>query len=616
MFSNFIYFIIALITLTLYQPTTEPAFDPYASFAGFVFVTAAFAIYTRSRFLRLARRVGSESRHRLDHRFGSLMTGHCILALAAFAVNIWLFDLPSHLHTFRLFSLLPTVENLILLMVFVGYLAIVWTYAYDAQAPIYQSDISRGTYVYSHFAFSIPILLPWALLFGISDLLMLLPFELPKRILESNIGQTVYFIVFLFVAAIFAPLLIQRFWRCTPLENGYVRQRIENLCRRAGVRYADIVYWPIFGGRMITAGVMGLVSRFRYIMVTDALLRLLSPEEIDQVIAHEIGHVRRNHLQLYLIFFIGFMLISFATYPLSYSLLFFFNPFLRLVLASDFSPADVIYGLSAVLLLVGIIVYFRFIFGFFIRNFERQADLFVFRLFPSVQPLISTFDKIVVHSGQPADKPNWHHFSIQERIDYLRRCEAEPAWIERHDRKVRIGIVAYVVGLIIVGAGVFHLNQAVFQQGGRYLSLSAIETYLTEKDVKTSEDAMLYGVLGNLHLERKNIAAAVNAYEDAIRINPQQPDVLNNLAWLLATAEDSALRDPERALSLAERAIELQKAPHIWDTLAEALYVNGRIEEAIQAQQQALAMNPKERQHYEDQLRKFESALGRQKTQE
>ena len=608
MFGNFIYFIIALITLTLYQPTPDPTFGPFEALSGFLMVTAIFAAYTRTRFLQLARKVGLESMHRLDHRFGSLMTGHCILALIAFAINIWLFELPSHLHTFQIFSMLPTLENLILLLVFVGYLTIVWTYAYEAHVPIYQSDISRRTYVYSHIAFSIPILLPWTLLFGISDLLMLLPFDLPKRILNNSIGQTAYFLVFLLVTAIFAPILVQRFWRCTPLEPGYYRQRIEALCRRAGVKYADIVYWPIFGGRMITAGVMGLVSRFRYIMVTDALLRLLSPEEIDQVIAHEIGHVRRNHLQLYLIFFIGFMLISYATYPLSYMLLFFFNPILKIVLAYEFSPAGVMYALSGSLLLVGIIVYFRYIFGFFIRNFERQADLFVFQLFPSAQPLISTFHKIVASSGQPADKPNWHHFSIQERVDYLRRCEAEPAWIDRHDRKVRIGIAAYIVAFVILGVGVFHLNQIVFHQGGRYLSLTAIEAHLSQKDSKTSEDALLYGVLGNLHLERKNFTAAVNAYENALAINPNLPDVLNNLAWLLATFDNNSLRDPSRALALAKRAIKLQPSPHIWDTLAEAFYVNGHIQEAIQAQQQALAMNPKDRQHYEDQLRKFENA--------
>ena len=73
------------------------------------------------------------------------------------------------------------------------------------------------------------------------------------------------------IVAILGPVLIQRFWRCRPLSPGPARERIEALCRRAGLSYNNILDWPLFGGRMITAGVMGLVGRFRYILVTDAL---------------------------------------------------------------------------------------------------------------------------------------------------------------------------------------------------------------------------------------------------------------------------------------------------------------------------------------------------------
>ena len=74
-----------------------------------------------------------------------------------------------------------------------------------------------------------------------------------------------------------------------------MRSRIENLCQKANFQYADILYWPIFGGRMITAGVMGLMKKFRYILVTKALFHSLEPEEIDAVIAHEIGHIKKKH---------------------------------------------------------------------------------------------------------------------------------------------------------------------------------------------------------------------------------------------------------------------------------------------------------------------------------
>ena len=609
MFSQFIYFIVALMTLTLYQPTKAPALTPFDACLWFAGLIIFFALWTRSRFQRLTRQVGLKNRDNLDQTFSVLVTRYSIVALALFAADIWILDLPSYFLSLHIFSLLPTLEDLLFLSIFLGYLMIVWTYAFDAHRAIYNSDISRTEYVYANLAFSVPILLPWLLLFGISDIILLLPFDLPKQFLNSSIGQISYFIVFLLIAAIFAPVVVQRFWRCSPVEQGSLRQRIAALCQRAGVRYSDIMYWPIFGGRMITAGVMGLVGRFRYILVTKALLRLLNPEELDQVIAHEIGHVKRRHLLLYLIFFAGFMLISLGVYPLSYFLVFFFQPMLRLLLFFKWDANTFFNLIYSILLVIGIVTYFRFVFGYFIRNFERQADLFVFRLFPSVQPLITTFGKIALSSGQAADKPNWHHFSIQQRIDYLRLCEGSPIWIDYHDRKVRRSIGVYLIAFAVLSFLVFQFNQMVFSTDGRIVRLSVIEDYLAAKTEKTPEDAYLYWMVGNIYYGRDNQRPAIAAYEKALALNPSDPAILNNLAMLLATATENGLRDPARALALAQKAYALQKEPYILDTLAQALYANGRVKEAVQAEKQALSMNPPDRETYEAQLQKFEKAL-------
>lgn len=615
MFSNFIYFIIALITLSLYQPTETPPLTPFEVLISFICITVLFSLYTRNRFQRLAKSVGTQTLRRLDQRFSQLSTHHSILALVAFATNIWVLDLPSYFSKMVLFTMLPSLKDLLFLMIFVGYLIIVWHFAFDAHQSIYKGGISRKTYVHSNIAFSVPILIPWICLFGVADLLQLLPFDQPKQFLNTSTGQTAYFLLFLIIAAVFAPVLVQRFWRCRPLEDGPFRRRIAQLCQRAGVTYADIVYWPIFGGRMITAGVMGLVGRFRYILVTDALLNFLEPEEVDQVIAHEIGHVKRKHLLLYLLFFVGFMLISYLAFPLSYSLLFFFQPVLNLFITFKLNPSDFYYPLGGMLLITGIIIYFRFGFGYFIRNFERQADLFVFQLFSTAQPLISTFNKIVASSGQPADKPNWHHFSIQQRVDYLHRCERAPVWIDKHDRKIKFSIALFLILFSIMAVGTFQLNQIVYNQNSRSINLSALENYLAQKSTPTKEDALLYGMLGNIYLQNNNIAPALDAYEKAIAINPNQPDILNNLAWTLATAQEPQFRNPSRALLLARSAVNLKPAPHIWDTLAEAFYANGRYDDAINAEKKALSSNTSERSLYEAQLNKFQKALQDQQQQ-
>ena len=153
-----------------------------------------------------------------------------------------------------------------------------------------------------------PALMPWALISSLLDLVNALPLPWPKRLLATNEGQLAYRLVFLLAMSVAGPRDDQKFWRCTPLEEGRRRDRIADICRRAGMDYANILSWPLFGGKMITAGVMGLIRTFRYILVTPALLDLLGPEEIDAVIAHEIGHVKKKHLLFYLIFFAGYLL--------------------------------------------------------------------------------------------------------------------------------------------------------------------------------------------------------------------------------------------------------------------------------------------------------------------
>ena len=608
MFSHFIYFIIALLVLSLYEQPDELPITFFQAALFFIGIALVYAFYTYTRFQNLLKKVQSTNLADLDHRFSQLSMRCAILSLVVLAIDVWWLHFPAFLNSISLFSVLPTLSSLLLLLLFVGYLVLMWAFSYECHRAIYSTHISLKSYVYSNIAFCVPVLIPWTLLFGINDIIRLLPFSGPKEVLNNPIGQTVYFLIFLIIAAVFSPLLIQKFWRCRPLEQGEQRSRIEALCKKAGVKYANIVYWPIFEGRMITAGVMGMVARFRYILVTDALFSILTPEEVDQVIAHEIGHVKHKHLLLYLLFFIGFMLISYTVYPLSELLLFSKGPLIGVIETFKFDPfkaLDIFYGVA---LVICIVIYFRFIFGYFIRNFERQADLYVFQLFPTAHPLISTFHKIAASSGQPADKPNWHHFSIQQRMDYLWRCEKSPQWISRHTKKLTRSIAAFVVTFLLLGVAAFQLNQMVFNKGSRNLNVTVLEAYLDQKEEKTANDALLYWIVGNIYFDRSEIERAASAYEASLDLSPDNPDTLNNLAWLLATSEKSSVHDPKRSLTLAQKAISLKKAPHIWDTLAQCLFANGHIEEAIAAEQQAISMNPEDYQTYEDQLTKFKNS--------
>ena len=89
---------------------------------------------------------------------------------------------------------------------------------------------------------------------------------------------------------------------------------------------------------------------------------------------------------------------------------------------------------------------------------------------------------------------------------------------------------------------------------------------------------------------QRNFAAAMTEYQKALDLNPKNSPVSINLAWLLATCPDSSLRNGEKAVALAQQAVQLSgtKSPEILDTLAAAYAEAGRFPEAIETARQAL----------------------------
>ncbi len=603
MFGNFIYFILALLVYTIHRPTDQPAFGPGQALVLAILLSAIFYIFVKLQFKRVMVLAKQSDSAQMDHIFSTTLTRQSILALIVYSIDIHGLHLPSHIPDYFFITTIPTLKALLFIILFIFYLVIVWSSAHDAYEYVYGQDISKRQYIHTQIALSIPVLLPWLLLSGVSDIIRLLPFSWAQGILDTPSGQAVYFSVFLVVATVFGPVLIQKFWNCSPLEPGQFRTRIERLTGRAGLTYRNILLWPIFGGRMITAGVMGLVGRFRYILVTEALKSLLEPEEIDAVIAHEIGHIKRKHLLFYLFFFIGFMVISYATLDFIVYLLVFSNP-LQIVLSRyKLNPATFTSIIYALTFFLNVIVYFRFVFGYFMRNFERQADTYVFTLFNTAIPLITTFKKIIAYSGQAPEKPNWHHFSIAQRMDFLRSCELDRSWIKRHDRKVKRSIIIYCLALSLMVFGSWQLN---FGQIGQRLNLHLFERLVATKQPHTAQDSILYFMIGNAYYEMQNLEKAAEAYEKSLELNPDQPEVLNNLAWLLATSKNNVIYNPLKALRIARKAASMKQSSHILDTLAEALFVNGQTDKAIAVEKQAIALAPpQQRTLYVNQLEKF-----------
>ncbi len=79
---------------------------------------------------------------------------------------------------------------------------------------------------------------------------------------------------------------------------------------------------------------------------------------------------------------------------------------------------------------------------------------------------------------------------------------------------------------------------------------------------------------------------------EALEAAGEEPGMLNALAWTILTGEDVKYRDLKLALKAAERANKLTegKEAAVLDTYARALFDNGKVKEAIEAQTKAVKL--------------------------
>ena len=160
--------------------------------------------------------------------------------------------------------------------------------------------------------------------------------------------------------------------------------------------------------------------------------------------------------------------------------------------------------------------------------------------------------------------------------------------------------------------------------------LDVAEVYITEKNYSAAVEAYerileidpLHAktryMLAHIYISAKQYKKAEDLLLILLEENPDDFTLLNNLAWLYATADDPSIRNGKKAIRYAQKAMVL--APndyHVWSTLSEAYYISGDYEKAYRAidQMAGLAalygkdLTEESIQEYNEQIRKCKRSM-------
>jgi STE24 endopeptidase len=214
-------------------------------------------------------------------------------------------------------------------------------------------------------------------------------------------------------------LLLPIFYHITPLTRGALRARLVALAGRAGVRVVDAYEWRISDRtKKANAALTGL-GRTRRILVSDTLLGEYSDDEIEMVLAHELGHHVHRDIWKGIAFETT---LAFAGFYLASRLLVALAP-----AAGLRGPADIA-GLPLLLLAAGAVSLVLVpLANALSRTFERAADQYALDLGANAAAFISAMRRLgsqnlaEEHPSRLVRILFYSHPPIAERIDVARK---------------------------------------------------------------------------------------------------------------------------------------------------------------------------------------------------
>jgi len=212
-----------------------------------------------------------------------------------------------------------------------------------------------------------------------------------------------YALVSYVLGKIFPVLIVPLFYKYSKVEDDALKTRIFDLAKRYGLPVENVYALNLSKTtKKANAAFMG-IGKTKRVVLSDTLIDQFTPDEIETVVAHELGHFKHHDIWRQLALGLVTSLISFW------------------IVFSLMAPAAKFFGLEGVGDIASLPLLFLVFYAFslvitpvqngFSRVLERAADRFALKAFPHPDVFVSCMDKLgKVNLADPDPNPVYEWF--------------------------------------------------------------------------------------------------------------------------------------------------------------------------------------------------------------
>jgi len=221
-------------------------------------------------------------------------------------------------------------------------------------------------------------------------------------------------------------LLLPIFFKLEPLDDVELKQRLMNLANRAQARFTEVFTMDLSSKSTAANAMLAGLGKTRSIILIDTLLQQYSPDEVEVILAHELGHhLHRDILKfvaiqaiiILLAFYLADLVLKVSLSPLGFQGI------------TDVAAFPLLFlSLAAFSLLVTPLV------NAYSRHLEKSADEAALKLTTNPRAFVTAVTKLTDQNLSVAAPSRWVELLFYDHPSYTKRVELARRYLDNFRR--------------------------------------------------------------------------------------------------------------------------------------------------------------------------------------